>query len=119
MYQNLLYRKTKDDSLQEIYTYSKDGYFKNAISNGMQYNYTYDVMGRIASKSASGRTLISYEYDKNGNKTKEIDVTGKVAEFTYNELDLLEDVFHNGNSIAKYSYYNNGLVKYLKNGSLE
>ena len=47
MYQNLLYRKTKDNSLQEIYTYSKDGYLENAIANGMQYNYTYDVMGRI------------------------------------------------------------------------
>ena len=64
MYSNLLYRKTKDNSLQEIYTYSKDGYLETAISNGMQYNYTYDIMGRIASKKASGRTLIAYEYDK-------------------------------------------------------
>ncbi len=119
MYQNLLYRKTKDDSLQEIYIYSKDGYLENAIANGMQYNYTHDVMGRIASKSASGRTLVSYEYDKNGNKTKEIDVTGKIAEFTYNELDLLQNVVHNGNSIAKYDYYNNGLLKHLRNGNLE
>ena len=84
----------------------------------MQYNYTYDIIKRISSKSASWRNLISYEYDKNRKKTKEIDVTGKIAEFTYNELDFLENVFHNGNSIAKYSYYNNGLVKYLKNGSL-
>ncbi len=59
IYQNLLYRKTKDNSLQEIYTYSKDGYLENDISNGMQYNYTYDIMGRIVSKSASGRTLIN------------------------------------------------------------
>ena len=79
MYQNLIYRKIKDNSLQEIYTYSKDGYLENAIANGMQYNYTYDVMGIIASKSSSGRTLIAYEYDKNGNKIKEIDVTGKIT----------------------------------------
>ncbi|WP_317367266.1 hypothetical protein [uncultured Tyzzerella sp.] len=46
-------------------------------------------MGRIATKSASGRTLTAYQYDKNGNKTKEIDVTVKVVEFTYNEIDLL------------------------------
>ncbi len=69
------------------------------ISLGMQYNYIYDVMGRIASKSASGCALIAYEYDKNGNKTKEIDVTEKVVEFTYNELDLLKDVLYNGNRI--------------------
>ncbi len=119
MYQNILYRKTKDNSLQEVYKYSKDGYLESAIANGMQYNYTYDIMCRIASKSASGRKLISYEYDKNGNKIKEIDVTGKITQFEYNELDLLENVLYNGNSIAEYDYYNNGLVRYLKNGSLE
>ena len=75
MYSNLLYRKTKDNSLQEIYTYSKDGYLETAISNGMQYNYTYDIMGRISSKKASGRTLIAYEYDKNGNKIKDVETT--------------------------------------------
>ncbi|WP_250277174.1 RHS repeat domain-containing protein [[Clostridium] colinum] len=119
MYANLLYRKTKDNSLQEIYTYSKDGYLESAISNGMRYNYTYDIMGRIASKSASGRTLISYEYDKNGNKIKEIDVTGKTTQFEYDELDLLKNVLYNENNIAEYNYYNNGLIKNLKNGSLE
>ncbi|MDE6357797.1 MAG: hypothetical protein K2L15_04300, partial [Eubacteriales bacterium] len=119
LYSNLLYRKTKDNSLQEVYTYSKDGYLESAISNGMQYNYTYDIMGRIASKEASGRTLISYEYDRNGNKVKEIDVTGKITQFEYNELDLLENVVYNGNSIAEYNYYNNGLVKNVQNGSLE
>ena len=119
MYQNLLYRKTKDNSLQEIYTYSKDGYLESAISNGMRYNYTYDIMGRIASKSASGRNLISYEYDKNGNKVKEIDVTGKITQFEYNDLDLLKDVSYNGNNIATYDYYNNGLIKNVKNGSIE
>ena len=116
---NLHYRKTKDNSLQEVYTYSKDGYLESAISNGMQYNYTYDIMGRIASKKASGRTLISYEYDRNGNKIKEIDVTGKITQFEYNELDLLENVVYNGNSIAEYNYYNNGLAKNVQNGSLE
>ncbi len=76
-------------------------------------------MGRIESKSASGRTLISYEYDKNGNKIKEIAITGKATHFEYDELDLLKNVVYNGNSIATYDYYNNGLIKNLKNGSLE
>ena len=40
----------------------------------------------------------------------EVDVTGKEVEFTYNELDLLENIVHNGNNIAQYSYYNNGLL---------
>ncbi len=31
----------------------------------------------------------------------------------------MENVVYNWSSIAEYDYYNNGLVKYLKNGSLE
>ncbi|WP_250278723.1 EndoU domain-containing protein [[Clostridium] colinum] len=118
MYSNLLYRKTKDNSVQEIYKYSKEGYLENAISNGMQYNYTYDIMGRIENKTASGRTLISYEYDKNGNKIKELDITGKVTKFEYNELDLLKKVSYNENTIATYDYYKNGLIKNINNGNL-
>ena len=119
MYSNLLNRKTKNNSLQEIYEYSKEGYLISSISNGMKYNYTYDIMGRIESKKASGRTLIAYKYDRNGNKIKEVDITGKITEFEYNELDLLKNVVHNGNNIATYEYYKNGLIKNLKNGSLE
>ena len=119
MYSNLLYRKTKNNSLQEIYEYSKEGYLISSISNGMKYNYTYDIMGRIESKKASGRTLIAYKYDRNGNKIKEVDITGKITEFEYNELDLLKNIVHNGNNIATYEYYKNGLIKNLKNGSLE
>ncbi len=40
MYQNLVYRKTKYNSLQEIYTYSKDGYLESAISKGRECNIT-------------------------------------------------------------------------------
>ncbi len=119
MYSSLLYRKTKNNNLQEIYKYSKDGYLESAICNGMIYNYTYDVMGRLESKKASGRNLISYEYDKNGNKIKQIDVTGKITTFKYNLLDLLENVIYNEDNIATYNYYNNGLIKTIKNGSLD
>ena len=34
----------------------------------MRYAYEYDEMGRMIRKSASGRTLLALEYDKNGNK---------------------------------------------------
>ncbi len=40
-------------------------------------------MGRLARKSASGRTLLAMAYDKNGNKIRQTDVAGKTTEFTY------------------------------------
>ena len=91
---------------------------KAAISSGMHYNYEYDIMGRIAKKSASGRTLLSYHYDLNGNLTSQKDVTGKVTEYTYNALDLIEKVTDNGIIVGEYSYYPDGTTKSLKNGTL-
>ena len=91
---------------------------KAAISAGMHYSYEYDPMGRIIRKSASGRTLLAYGYDLNGNLTSQRDVTVKVTEYTYNALDLIEKVTDNGTITAEYSYYPDGSIRSLKNGSL-
>ncbi len=69
-------------------------------------------------KSASGRALLTYNYDLNGNLIHQKDVTGKVTEYTYNALDLIEKVTDNGIIIAEYSYYPDGTTRSLKNGTL-
>ena len=53
---------------------------------GMRYSYTYDAMNRLREKCASGRKLLAFVYDKNGNLTGQEDVTGKVTEYRYNLL---------------------------------
>ncbi len=118
MYGAPLYRRVKNGALEESYQYTPEGLMKAAISSGMHYNYEYDIMGRIAKKSASGRTLLSYHYDLNGNLTSQKDVTGKVTEYTYNALDLIEKVTDNGIIVGEYSYYPDGTTKSLKNGTL-
>ncbi|MCI8316894.1 MAG: hypothetical protein HFH74_18030 [Lachnospiraceae bacterium] len=42
----------------------------------MHYSYVYDTMGRLTEKKASGRRLLSFQYDLNGNLTNQTDVTG-------------------------------------------
>jgi len=37
-------------------------------------------------------------------------VTGKVTEYTYNALDLIEKVTDNGTVTAEYSYYPDGSI---------
>ena len=49
----------------------------------MRCAYDYDAMGRMIRKSASGRTLLALEYGWNGNKVRQIDVTGKLTSFDY------------------------------------
>jgi len=116
--------------LSEAYEYTPEGLLKSAISSGsapgapnvytmgMRYSYEYDAMGRLTKKSASGRTLLSFSYDLNGNLTRQEDVTGKVTEYSYNELDILESVNDNGNILAKYTYYPDGAIRSLQSGSL-
>ncbi|MCC5463781.1 RHS repeat domain-containing protein [Pelosinus baikalensis] len=100
-----------------MYEYHPDGKLKAAISQGMRYGYRYYADGRLQEKAASGRRLLSYEYDLNGNKIRQTDVTGKTTEYTYNSLDLLTDLYENGNRIAGYDYNPDGTIQALQNGA--
>ena len=55
----------------------------------MRYSYEYDAMGRLTRKSASGRTLLAMSYDLNGNLASKKDISGKVLQYQYNDLDIL------------------------------
>ena len=72
-----MYKRDKASGLEESFQYDRDGTLKAAISQGMRYDYTYYSNGLLKNKSASGRMLLQYEYDLNGNKTKQTDLTGK------------------------------------------
>lgn len=100
-----------------MYEYCPDGKLKAAIAQGMRYGYRYYADGRLQEKAASGRRLLSYEYDLNGNKVRQTDVTGKTTEYTYNSLDLLTDLYENGNRIAGYDYNPDGTIQALQNGA--
>ena len=115
MYGNLL-TKTAGE-LSERYEYTPEGLLKSAISGGMRYSYTYDAMNRLREKCASGRKLLAFVYDKNGNLTAQEDVTGKVTEYRYNLLDQVTEVWDSGKRIAAYTYNPDGTIRSIKNGN--
>ena len=43
----------------------------------MRYDYAYYQGGLLKEKKASGKVLISYEYDSLGKKISQTDLTGK------------------------------------------
>ena len=67
-------------------------------------------------KKASGRILLSYEYDRNGNRIAQTDLTGKRSEYVYNSLDLLTEVRDNGKTLARYDYETDGMIRTLTVG---
>ena len=113
-----LFKKEKDGALGDFYEYTPEGLLKCAISQGMRYAYEYDTMDRLARKSASGRTLLALAYDKNGNKIKQADVTGKVTEYAYSPLGLLEKVWDDGKELAAYDYNADGTIHEERRGPL-
>lgn len=74
-------------------------------------------MGRLASKSASGRKLLSYTYDLNGNRSTMTDVTGKCTGYRYNSLDQLLEITDNGRVQARYDYNGDGTIRRLEVGT--
>jgi len=118
LYDAPLYKREQEGTLGDFYEYTPEGLLKSAISGGMRYSYEYDAMNRMIRKSASGRTLLAMGYDKNGNKVRQNDATGKVTEYIYNPLDLLTGVRDDGNELASYEYNPDGTIRTWNHGSI-
>ena len=113
-----LYRREKGSLQGDFYEYTPEGLLKSFISERMAYTYIYDAMGCLSKKSASGRTLLSLEYDGNGNRTRQTDVTGKITEYRFDLLDGLTEVWGDGEKLAEYGYYPDGTMQRELQGPL-
>ena len=111
-------RREKGSLQGDFYEYTPEGLLKSAISGRMAYSYTYDAIGRLSKKSASGRTLLSLEYDGNGTGTRQTDVTGKITEYRFDLLDRLTEVWDDGDKLAEYGYYPDGTIQREIHGPL-
>ncbi len=129
IYGSLLGRRAEGatgSDVSEWYEYTPEGLLKSAVSKssirgrtiGMRYSYIYDEMGRLRQKLSSGRILLEFAYDLNGNFVRQTDVSGKVTEYRYNLFDEVEEVWDNGKQIAKYGYNPDGTIKTLRCGDL-
>ena len=85
----------------------------------MRYSYAYDAMNRLIRKAASGRTLLTFAYDGNGNCIRQSDVTGKVTEYRFDDLDRMSEVWDDGGELAAYAYGVDGRIMRESRGALE
>ena len=102
--------------LTESWEYDSMGRLKSAIGGGMRYEYSYYQNGLLREKKASGRTLLSYAYDLDGNKVSRRDITGKETGYVYNKDGQLTGVTDNGQPLATYRYHADGNVESLTIG---
>ena len=89
----LLYRRAEVAKGRNAVTnqsvYYPDGRLKEAVGGGITYQYDYTANGQLRSKSSTGKSLLEYAYDRNGNITELKDLTGAVTRYTYDSINRL------------------------------
>ena len=110
LYPNGVIERIKYDAKGNIIKKIRPEQYDKKTNGGPKNTYEYDEMERLVRKSASGRTHLSMSYDKNGNCIRRGDVSGKVTEYQFNSLDLLEKVWDDGKELAGYEYNADGTI---------
>ncbi len=100
-------RFTSDASLDKTFTYDLGSRLLSANTSASQNSFTYDALNRVISTTQTLSSVpfaLSYEYDKEGNRTKAVYPSGKVVEYAYDSADRLSAIKVNGALLANYAY---------------
>lgn len=111
---NVVTKREANSGITESRKYNVDGSLVAAIANGRAYNYDYTPNGRLRSKSINGKTIIGYDYDKNGNVTSITDITGRNVSYKYDVLGRMSELQAGENKTAFYSYNEDSTVAAIK-----
>lgn len=83
----------------QVFVYDAVGHrlvaWDNSTDLNVQTIYTYDSMGRATTETTMGQT-VSSRYDGLGNRVQMRYPTGRVLNFTYNAMGLLDEVWDDG-----------------------
>lgn len=107
------------------YDYYDTGYVKSiTYPGGLKTTYEYDNINRITkvttTKNGTAINTFEYEYDSNGNTTKEIR-NGATTSYSYDNLDRLLSVTYSDGSSVTYEYdaLNNRTKETYSNGDVK
>ncbi|MCB2343328.1 HNH/endonuclease VII fold putative polymorphic toxin, partial [Clostridium estertheticum] len=104
--------------IDQRYNYNEDGTLKNAYTGNMLYEYNFNDEGMLESKSASGRILLNYAYDKNNNIKTIKDITGKSSIYRYDDTNRVKEIKDNNeNTLVNYDYFKNDDIKTINYGN--
>lgn len=103
---------------QPIYVYYPGGKLKEAAGGGITYCYAYAENGLLKNKTAFGKTLLEYAYDRNRNLSSLADSMGNVVCYSYDMLNRLKRVSGGREDVlADYDYTGAGQIRSLRYGN--
>lgn len=81
------------------------GKLLTATNKNTTLTFNYDTLGRVKTFTDSrlGKT-ITYENDKNGNRTKMIDLEAGITNYAYNSLNLLTSLTNPSGKVFSFTY---------------
>ena len=106
----------KDTHEQIEYAYDEDDSLIKISLNNQNVNYIYDSLGRLKEKNINNQLPVTYEYERNGNKTslilKRMTIDNIIYDYKYDNLYNITDIYKNKELINHYTYDSfNELIK--------
>ncbi len=100
-------RFTSNASLDKTFTYDLGSRLISANTAAGQNSFTYDALNRLTSTTQTLGAVpyaLSYEYDKEANRTKAVYPSGKVVEYAFDTADRLDIIKVDGSNVVDYDY---------------
>lgn len=105
------------NNMNTTYAYENDK-ISSISHNGFSYNYEYDIYGNVKSISVEDKTLLTYSYNNDHNRSIGAITygNGKKLSYAYDEKGNITEIYIDNENTPKYEYeydvYNN-LVTYI------
>ncbi|MBC2582811.1 RHS repeat domain-containing protein [Clostridium sp. DJ247] len=71
----------------------------------------------LKTKAVNGRTVLEYNYNKDGNITALKDITGRKISYNYDIIGMLKEVWDGNNKAASYDYNPDSTIAAIKYGN--
>ena len=106
--------KLKNRTSQNLYSYNGAGMISAIQHNGFQYDFNYDVFGKLISTKIGNTALSSNTYSASGLLTRTTYANGDYIEYSYDAYDRVIQMKDENGVFARFVYNKKGLVtKYI------
>ena len=106
--------KLKNGTSQNLYSYNGAGMISAIQHNGFQYDFNYDVFGKLISTKIGNTALSSNTYSASGLLTRTTYANGDYIDYSYDDYDRVVQMEDENDVFARFVYNKKGLVtKYI------
>lgn len=115
----LTHRSIEQQEENQCFLYNLEGSLFAVITNQGIEKYTYNNNGLIKDKILNNERQLSYDYNKNSQIKSIADYAGKQTSYQYDLQGRIQQVNHDNNTLAAYTYHNQQLAEISYNNGIK